>query len=172
MPCSCQALRLTQTHLDTMQPEYVKSMGLPFNSWAQVCQLNTNISTLPFPVRCVREACLHRLRYIINAMCRLIQPCSLCQPWLCLLYSVLSCFSNQPILSNTFLLLSFALLPSLLPSLLHTHVCIFLPYFLLTNSVIISHAPLSLFPLISDNAGQFNSVCSIHLQFRDLIACV
>lgn len=80
-----------------MQPECLKSMCLLFNSWAQMHQPNTNISRLSFPVRRVRAACLHRLCYIINAVCLLIQTCSLCQSWLCVLYSVLSCFSSWPI---------------------------------------------------------------------------
>ncbi len=80
-----------------MQPECLKSMCLLFNSWAQMHQSNTNISRLSFPVKRVQAACLHRLCYIINAVCLLIQTCSLCQSWLCVLYSVLSCFSSWPI---------------------------------------------------------------------------
>lgn len=108
-----------------MQPECIKSVCLLFNSWAQLCQPNTNICRLSSPVRRVWAACLHRLCYIINAVCLLIQACSLCQPWLCVLYSVLSCFSSWPIsfaFFHSFVFLFFCL--SL--SFLHAHVCLFL----------------------------------------------
>lgn len=145
-----------------MQPECLKSVSLRFNSWAQLRKPNTNISRLSLPVRRVWAACLHRLCYIINAVCLLIQACSLCQPWLCVLYSVSSWFFFK--LAYLIRFLSFFCLSFLLSLILFfMPVCLFLllsfnrlphyfPHCPFCLSLLLSHS------IFSDNAGRLYTV--------------
>lgn len=150
-----------------MQPECLKSVSLRFNSWAQLRKPNTNISRLSFPVRRMWAACLHRLCYIINAVCLLIQACSLftvsalaMRFIFCFILIFGGFFSSWPIwfaFFHSFVFLFFCLsFSSSCPSASFS-------YFLLTDSLIISHiAPsaslLLSHSIFSDNAGRLYTV--------------
>ncbi len=122
-------------------------------------QSNTNISRLSFPVKRVQAACLHRLCYIINAVCLLIQTCSLCQSWLCVLYS---CFILLFKLAYLIHFLSFFCLSLLSFTLFFMPMSGSFFYFLLNNSLIISHVPLlpiSFFHILSFHEDCMQSDC-------------